>query len=90
MQGRVLKYSASSSGSCGIAKVDDAGEDVLKKIEFIDKLLVFGLRASTLVERRDEIFNQETNGDDVSDRSKGDWHRGKVAALVIDQGMVCE
>jgi hypothetical protein len=79
-----------SSSHCTIAKVIDAVQNVLEEVEFVHELLVFGLRASTLVERCDEVFDQEADGDDVSDRSTGNWHRVRVVVVASDQGLVRE
>jgi hypothetical protein len=57
----------------------------VKEVEFVHEQLVFGLRSATLVERCDEVFDQETNGDDVSDRPTGNRHRGRVIVFVFDE-----
>jgi hypothetical protein len=89
VQSSDLELPTSSSHST-MAKVSDAVQDVLEEVEFVHELLVFGLRASTLVECCDEVFDQETDGDDVPDGSKGDRHRMIDAAVVSFVGVACK
>jgi hypothetical protein len=57
----------------------------VKEVEFVHELLVLGLRSTTLVERCDEVFDQNTDGDDISDRPTGNRHRRRVAVFVFDE-----